>query len=102
MESNIREPLMTCVVPACLTSGILDTVFSLSVFPAPFYFSPLLFPRFRPLLPHRPSAIYPATTLTPIGQTLPQPPQVIQQQQQREGEGERTLLLYTLHASRPV
>ncbi|XP_026160718.1 CUGBP Elav-like family member 5a isoform X22 [Mastacembelus armatus] len=29
--------------------------------------------------------IYPATTLTPIGQTLPQPPQVIQQQQQREG-----------------
>ncbi|XP_071764469.1 CUGBP Elav-like family member 5a isoform X23 [Centroberyx gerrardi] len=32
-----------------------------------------------------PMAIYPATTLTPIGQTLPQPPQVIQQQQQREG-----------------
>ncbi|XP_013860044.1 CUGBP Elav-like family member 5a isoform X14 [Austrofundulus limnaeus] len=31
------------------------------------------------------TAIYPATTLTPIGQTLPQPPQVIQQQQ-REGE----------------
>ncbi|XP_041791620.1 CUGBP Elav-like family member 5a isoform X16 [Chelmon rostratus] len=31
------------------------------------------------------TAIYPATTLTPIGQTLPQPPQVIQQQQQREG-----------------
>ncbi|XP_053178897.1 CUGBP Elav-like family member 5a isoform X36 [Scomber japonicus] len=30
-------------------------------------------------------SIYPATTLTPIGQTLPQPPQVIQQQQQREG-----------------
>ncbi|XP_051977446.1 CUGBP Elav-like family member 4 isoform X29 [Xyrauchen texanus] len=30
-------------------------------------------------------AIYPATTLTPIGQSLPQPPQVIQQQQQREG-----------------
>ncbi|XP_030641007.1 CUGBP Elav-like family member 5a isoform X39 [Chanos chanos] len=30
------------------------------------------------------TAIYPATTLTPIGQTLPQPPQVIQQQQ-REG-----------------
>uniref|UniRef100_A0A674MN21 Cugbp, Elav-like family member 5a n=1 Tax=Takifugu rubripes TaxID=31033 RepID=A0A674MN21_TAKRU len=30
------------------------------------------------------TAIYPATTLTPIGQTLPQPPQVIQQQQQRE------------------
>lgn len=39
------------------------------------------------------AAIYPATTLTPIGQTLPQPPQVIQQQQQREGEGEITLLL---------
>ncbi|XP_075943766.1 CUGBP Elav-like family member 5a isoform X41 [Anarhichas minor] len=31
------------------------------------------------------TAIYPTTTLTPIGQTLPQPPQVIQQQQQREG-----------------
>uniref|UniRef100_A0A3P8YUK7 RRM domain-containing protein n=1 Tax=Esox lucius TaxID=8010 RepID=A0A3P8YUK7_ESOLU len=32
------------------------------------------------------TAIYPATTLTPIGQTLPQPSQVIQQQQQqREG-----------------
>lgn len=32
-------------------------------------------------------AIYPTTTLTPIGQTLPQPPQVIQQQQQqREGK----------------
>uniref|UniRef100_A0AAX7TDR4 RRM domain-containing protein n=1 Tax=Astatotilapia calliptera TaxID=8154 RepID=A0AAX7TDR4_ASTCA len=31
------------------------------------------------------TAIYPATTLTPIGQTLPQPAQVIQQQQQREG-----------------
>ncbi|XP_075943763.1 CUGBP Elav-like family member 5a isoform X38 [Anarhichas minor] len=30
-------------------------------------------------------SIYPTTTLTPIGQTLPQPPQVIQQQQQREG-----------------
>ncbi|KAG1939812.1 CUGBP Elav-like family [Pimephales promelas] len=30
------------------------------------------------------TAIYPATTLTPIGQSLPQPPQVIQQQQQRE------------------
>lgn len=46
--------------------------------------------------PHSPlslsAAIYP-TTLTPIGQTLPQPPQVIQQQQQREGEGERTILL---------
>ncbi|XP_038858308.1 CUGBP Elav-like family member 4 isoform X24 [Salvelinus namaycush] len=31
------------------------------------------------------AAIYPAGTLTPIGQTLPQPSQVIQQQQQREG-----------------
>lgn len=46
------------------------------------------------------AAIYPATTLTPIGQTLPQPPQVIQQQQQREGEGERTLLL--LHFTRTL
>ncbi|XP_056112394.1 CUGBP Elav-like family member 5a isoform X7 [Rhinichthys klamathensis goyatoka] len=34
------------------------------------------------------TAIYPATTLTPIGQSLPQP-QVIQQQQQREGEERR-------------
>uniref|UniRef100_A0A8C8DSY8 Cugbp, Elav-like family member 5a n=1 Tax=Oryzias sinensis TaxID=183150 RepID=A0A8C8DSY8_9TELE len=33
------------------------------------------------------TAIYPATTLTPISQTLPQAPQIIQQQQQqREGE----------------
>ncbi|KAG7258918.1 hypothetical protein CRUP_033387 [Coryphaenoides rupestris] len=31
------------------------------------------------------ASIYPATTLTQIGQTLPQQPQVIQQQQQREG-----------------
>ncbi|RXM96501.1 CUGBP Elav-like family member 5 [Acipenser ruthenus] len=31
------------------------------------------------------TAIYPAATLTPIGQTIPQPPPVIQQQQQREG-----------------
>lgn len=45
------------------------------------------------LAPLLSAAIYPAATLTPIGQTLPQPPQVIQQQQQREGEGERTLLL---------
>uniref|UniRef100_A0AAY4EP88 RRM domain-containing protein n=1 Tax=Denticeps clupeoides TaxID=299321 RepID=A0AAY4EP88_9TELE len=30
------------------------------------------------------TAIYPATTLTPIGQTLPPPTQVMQQQQQRE------------------
>ncbi|XP_029104909.1 CUGBP Elav-like family member 3 isoform X2 [Scleropages formosus] len=36
------------------------------------------------------TAIYPAATLTPIGQTLPQPPQVIQQQQQQQQrEGER-------------
>ncbi|XP_030640994.1 CUGBP Elav-like family member 5a isoform X27 [Chanos chanos] len=35
-------------------------------------------------LPQKHGPIYPATTLTPIGQTLPQPPQVIQQQQ-REG-----------------
>lgn len=54
----------------------------------PFFPSPLLLP-----LLYLSAAIYPATTLTPIGQTLPQPPQVIQQQQQREGEGERTLLL---------
>lgn len=40
------------------------------------------------------AAIYPATTLTPIGQSLPQPPQVIQQQQQREGEGERNIITF--------
>jgi len=52
-------------------------------------------PHYLSLHPH--AAIYPTTTLTSIGQTLPQPPQVIQQQQQREGEGERTLLLFFLH-----
>nr|XP_021325036.1 CUGBP Elav-like family member 5 isoform X7 [Danio rerio] len=41
--------------------------------------------------------IYPATTLTPIGQSLPQPPQVIQQQQQREGEGPEGCNLFIYH-----
>jgi len=62
---------------------------SLTPFSVGLSFFTLLSPNFFTLS----AAIYPATTLTPIGQTLPQPPQVIQQQQQREGEGERTLLL---------
>ncbi|XP_041705138.1 CUGBP Elav-like family member 5 isoform X4 [Coregonus clupeaformis] len=43
------------------------------------------------------TAIYPAGTLTPIGQTLPQPSQGIQQQQQREGEGPEGCNLFIYH-----
>ncbi|XP_022534681.2 CUGBP Elav-like family member 5 isoform X2 [Astyanax mexicanus] len=43
------------------------------------------------------TAIYPTTTLTPIGQTLPQPPQVIQQQQQQQREGPEGCNLFIYH-----
>ncbi|KAK1152614.1 CUGBP Elav-like family member 5 isoform X2 [Acipenser oxyrinchus oxyrinchus] len=43
------------------------------------------------------TAIYPAATLTPIGQTIPQPPPLIQQQQQREGEWPEGCNLFIYH-----
>ena len=88
--------LITHVLPVRSTLSILDTI---STWDPPIFFflhsfshPPLLLSLSLSLRPT--AAIYPATTLTPIGQTLPQPPQVIQQQQQREGEGEKTLLLF--------
>ncbi|XP_035383670.1 CUGBP Elav-like family member 5 isoform X1 [Electrophorus electricus] len=43
------------------------------------------------------TAIYPTTTLTPIGQTVPQPPQVIQPQQQQQREGPEGCNLFIYH-----
>uniref|UniRef100_A0A669FCA1 Cugbp, Elav-like family member 5a n=1 Tax=Oreochromis niloticus TaxID=8128 RepID=A0A669FCA1_ORENI len=78
-------PVSASLTPFSVGSPILHSSLSHCLLPSLFYCFAF-------------AAIYPATTLTPIGQTLPQPPQVIQQQQQqREGEGPEGCNLFIYH-----